>query len=50
MHIVVPREMSLVEAHDVADGLEKTIQRELAPANVVIHVDPFDPTRELGRP
>lgn len=50
MHIVVPREMSLVDAHDVADGLEKTIQRELAPANVVIHVDPFDPARGVGRP
>ena len=42
MHIVVPNEWSLVQAHNVADELEKTIAHELAPAQVVIHVDPFD--------
>jgi cation diffusion facilitator family transporter len=45
MHIVVPREWSLLEAHDLADRLEKRIETELAPANVVIHVDPYDPNR-----
>lgn len=45
MHIVVPREMTLIDAHDAADRLEKLIERELAPANVVIHVDPYDPSR-----
>jgi len=42
MHIVVPNEWSLVQAHNVADELEKTIAQELSPAQVVIHVDPFD--------
>lgn len=45
MHIVVPREWTVVEAHDLADRLEKRIEAELAPANVVIHVDPYDPQR-----
>jgi cation diffusion facilitator family transporter len=42
MHIVVPTEWSLVQAHTVADELEKQIDFELAPAHVVIHVDPYD--------
>ncbi|CAN5509875.1 cation diffusion facilitator family transporter [soil metagenome] len=48
VHIVVPREWSVVQAHDVADELEKKIQSELAPAYVVIHVDPFDPQKALS--
>lgn len=42
LHIVVPREWSVVTAHDCADRLEKLIERELAPAHAVIHVDPFE--------
>ncbi len=42
MHIVVPSEWSVVQAHDVADALEKRIVAEFSPAVVVIHVDPFD--------
>jgi divalent metal cation (Fe/Co/Zn/Cd) transporter len=42
MHIVVPNDWSVVQAHECADRLEKTLQNELAPATVVIHVDPFD--------
>ena len=42
MHIVVPNEWSVVQAHSVADELEKKIAFELSPAQVVIHVDPFD--------
>lgn len=45
MHIVVPREWSVVQAHDVADGLEKRLSTELSPAVVVVHVDPFEPGR-----
>jgi len=43
LHIVVPREWSVVQAHELADDLEKTIRHRLSPAEVVIHVDPFDP-------
>lgn len=42
MHIVVPDSWSLVQAHDLADGLEKNLADAMAPAVVVIHVDPFD--------
>jgi cation diffusion facilitator family transporter len=42
LHIVVPTDWSLVQAHRLADRLEKTIEAALAPAHVVIHVDPYD--------
>jgi cation diffusion facilitator family transporter len=42
VHIVVPNEWSLTHAHDLAEEIEKKIQREVPPAHVVIHVDPFD--------
>ena len=45
VHVVVPRELTVVEAHEVADRLEKGISTELAPAIASIHVDPFDPTK-----
>jgi len=45
LHIVVPREWNVVEAHEVADSLEHRIREELAPAEVVVHVDPFDPRK-----
>jgi cation diffusion facilitator family transporter len=46
LHIVVRNDATLLEAHQVADELEKRIERELAPAHVVIHVDPYDPSKE----
>jgi len=42
LHVVVPAEWSLVEAHDCADALEKRIAGVVPPAVVVIHVDPYD--------
>lgn len=42
VHVVVPREWSLVQAHEIADRLEKRIEARLDPAVAVIHVDPFD--------
>ncbi len=44
-HLVVPREWSVVQAHELADDLEKAIAAELAPASVVVHVDPYDPEK-----
>lgn len=49
MHIVVPAEWSVVEAHDCADALEKKIREALAPAVVVIHVDPYDPAKASSK-
>ncbi|MCS6949719.1 MAG: cation diffusion facilitator family transporter [Armatimonadota bacterium] len=48
LHIVFRNDATLVEAHQVADELEKRIAAELAPAQVVIHVDPYDPQKETA--
>lgn len=48
MHVVVPTNWSLVQAHDTADDLEKHIAKALTPAVVVIHVDPYDPMKDTG--
>ncbi len=45
LHIVFRNDATLLEAHEVADALEKRIAEELAPAHVVIHVDPYDPEK-----
>lgn len=45
VHIVVPRELSVVESHAIADDLEKEIAHKMHPAAVVLHVDPFDPDK-----
>ncbi len=42
LHVVVPNDWSVVQAHELADSLEKQIAAKLDPAQVVIHVDPFD--------
>ncbi|MCS7300480.1 MAG: cation diffusion facilitator family transporter [Fimbriimonadales bacterium] len=49
VHIVLPNDWSLQRAHDVADALEKRIEQELCPAEVTIHVDPYDPERAAQR-
>lgn len=46
LHIVFRNDATLLEAHQVADEIEKRIAEELAPAQVVIHVDPYDPAKE----
>jgi len=46
LHIVFRNDATLMEAHQVADELEKRIAAEMAPAHVVIHVDPYDPHKE----
>jgi ferrous-iron efflux pump FieF len=45
VHVVVPTDWSVVQAHGVADRLEKSINATLAPAQTVIHVDPYDPRK-----
>ncbi|HWA83716.1 MAG TPA: cation diffusion facilitator family transporter, partial [Fimbriimonadaceae bacterium] len=49
MHIVVPNQLTVVEAHELADRLEKHIAEALDPAQVVIHVDPYDESKEQRR-
>jgi cation diffusion facilitator family transporter len=42
LHIVLKANSSLLEAHTIADDLEKRIMSEFPHANVVIHTDPYD--------
>jgi divalent metal cation (Fe/Co/Zn/Cd) transporter len=49
VHVVVPRDQSLLQAHEVADQLEHRIEAILSPAQVVVHVDPYDPSRVTGK-
>jgi cation diffusion facilitator family transporter len=42
LHAVVPNTWSVVQAHALADRLEKEICTALEPAQVVVHIDPFD--------
>ena len=44
LHIVVPRIWTVVQAHDLADRIEKRIESELAPCICTIHVDPDAPS------
>jgi cation diffusion facilitator family transporter len=45
MHIVLRNDTSFLEAHQIADALEKRIRQRFGRARVVIHVDPFDATK-----
>ncbi len=43
LHLILPRQMSLVDAHAEADDLEKAILREVEGAvSVLVHMDPCD--------
>ena len=42
LHIVLKSDSTLMEAHEIADDLEKRITTQLPQAHVVIHTDPFD--------
>ncbi len=44
-HVVLPEEMSLGEAHSIADSLELQIREQLAPCEVVVHMDPWNPAK-----
>ena len=46
LHIVLRNDASFVEAHQIADDLEKIIARRFAQAHVVIHVDPYDASKD----
>lgn len=45
IHVVVPNHWSVVQAHEIADRLESKIEAALAPAQAVIHIDPFDESK-----
>lgn len=40
LHLTLCREVSLEEAHKIADRIEKRIQREIRNSDVIIHIEP----------
>jgi divalent metal cation (Fe/Co/Zn/Cd) transporter len=38
--IGVDAETSVAQAHDIADAVEAAIDRELGPAEVIVHIEP----------
>lgn len=40
LHLVVPRSLSIEEAHNLGDSIEKEIMEELTSTQVIIHLDP----------
>lgn len=49
VHVVVPNQWSVVQAHAVADRIEKTIAEALRPAEAVVHIDPYDPGKDRAK-
>lgn len=39
-HLEVCKDMTVAEAHELTDGLEQKIEREIPGANVIIHIEP----------
>jgi cation diffusion facilitator family transporter len=49
LHVTVPRDMPISEAHDVAEHIETDIMARLANAEVLVHVEPDTHTPEDQR-
>jgi divalent metal cation (Fe/Co/Zn/Cd) transporter len=47
-HLVVPRNMSVSEAHDICDRLERAIKAEFPDALLSIHVEPDNQAKHRG--
>jgi cation diffusion facilitator family transporter len=47
-HLVVPGEMSVTEAHDICDRLERALKAEVEDALITIHVEPADKAKHAG--
>jgi divalent metal cation (Fe/Co/Zn/Cd) transporter len=45
IHVALPGDWTLEQAHGVADSPVTQIGADLVPARVMIHVDPFDPRK-----
>ena len=47
-HLVVPSNMSVSEAHDICDRLERAIKAEFPDALISIHVEPDNQAKHSG--
>lgn len=48
-HLVVPREMTVSESHDICDRLEEVVKSVISTASVLIHVEPEEKAKEEGK-
>jgi len=45
LHILVDPELSIGAAHEIADGLEKTLHEQIThPVNITVHIEPDVPS------
>lgn len=44
LHLTLPKNISVEEAHGMCDHLEEDLKKKLANVNITIHVEPCDPT------
>jgi len=42
LHMVVPRNLSIKEGHDLVDHLERDIKKDLPKSVIVVHIEPCD--------
>lgn len=47
-HLVVPGDMSVSNAHDICDSIERAIRTEIEDALITIHVEPEDKAKHKG--
>jgi divalent metal cation (Fe/Co/Zn/Cd) transporter len=47
VHIVFDHEISLFDAHTVADSIEKKLESDISGAIVTIHLDPYDDSKKM---
>lgn len=47
-HLVVPGDMSVSDAHDICDRVERSLRSELEPAHITIHVEPENKAKHSG--
>ena len=47
-HLVVPGEMSVSDAHDICDRIERALKAEVGDALITIHVEPEDKAEHQG--
>jgi divalent metal cation (Fe/Co/Zn/Cd) transporter len=47
-HLVVPGAMSVTEAHDICDRLERALKADVEDALITIHVEPDNKAKHAG--
>ena len=48
-HLVVPRDMTVAESHEICDEMEDAVKSIVPQASVLIHVEPEEKAKMVGR-